>query len=49
MEIISNEETMNRITFEVEEEVKKKLKIKAAEEGKTMTEVLRELLDKYLG
>ena len=36
------------ITFEVEEELRRRAKVKAAQEGRSVSEVLRELLEEWL-
>ncbi len=38
----------DRITFNIDEEKHNKVKVKAAKEKKTMTEIIHELLDKWL-
>ena len=36
------------ITFEVEKELRQQAKIKAAQEGRSISEILRELLEEWL-
>ena len=47
-EVTMEKRERSRVTFDVTPEIKRKLKLKAVQEGKTISDVMRELLQRWL-